>query len=171
VADDGGYLDLARSQDARSLWMRRRYDDGSQVVHRFDLVRPLRPGPRFVLQFVDGVVVESQQPSEKEGCRILRRTQKGTWFELVSEAWLVDWEGRLAYRPSSSEAYPLVTATNHKRSMPRELQWMTFSRYCPEVKNGCVYFGRPTDVANRYFATTSMETGQDLWIAPASTAR
>jgi hypothetical protein len=169
VEDDGGYLDLARSPDGRVLWVRREWDEPSTDVHRFTMESP--PDPRFILQFVDGVVDTSTVAAAYADDEVFAADSvsrdDGLRFDRVLQAWVIDRSTHRARRPNSGEWYPLVAAPNTQRTVtPDRLQWMVFVSRCSEVSSGCVYYGAPEDVCGRYFDQTSRETGA-LWIAPA----
>jgi hypothetical protein len=165
VDDNGGYMDLARSDDGLKLWVRRRWKNGSTDVTRFELDRKAFPGGR--LQFVDGIV----EPEKVQGVSVSRHVYEGgkeaRGFTQRLEAWILDLERQKIVRPATGEEYPLVHASReYSAEGASRLQWMVFVPSCPETRSGCVYYGKPIDVCRRYFPRWRPEIGRELWIAP-----
>ena len=145
---DGGSLEIVRSEDGRTAWTLRHYDDGSTSTRRFLLELAGRPLP-------DGVVLAPVDGVPPGG----------------PEAWLVDAENATAYSPQRDKAYPIIHAGNHEPPMPT---WRTFHARCPEADGPCVYTGAPESVCGSYFAAEDVappagrQPGDLLWIAPES---
>jgi hypothetical protein len=146
-----GHLQLARSQSGLALWSLRAWDDATDDSNLFS-VQPGDPAqlpPGAVLQFVDGVWESVAPHLLGTFGRTISKTRGGA-VELLLEAWLALPEERLIYRPADKKLYPLVPARGkYDASNARRLQWMLFSKTCPEVKGPCVYFGAPLDVCRR----------------------
>jgi hypothetical protein len=168
VEADGGYLELARALDGRSLWVARWWDWGYTDVDHFEVHDPantLRPG--VVLQFVDGIfdtrdpeVVRKFLPEHR-----IYKSGDGV-FELLPEAWLVESEAQTATRPKDGSVYPLLPASGrYSQRAARRLQWLAFARNCPEVRGPCVYYGQPVSVCGHYF-DASIRPGAHLLIEP-----
>jgi hypothetical protein len=171
TAEDGGYLDLARSKDGRELWTRRWWDDGSADVNHFQL--NWAEDRKLILQFVDGVVEswpEDRTPREALGRRVLKRPD-GSSFEQILDAWPVDPQSREAFSLSTHTWVPLVPARKESATDAGKIQWMVFAASCPEVNKACVYYGKPADVCGRYFDVVKHPGEAALWIAPKGPCR
>ena len=170
VEADGGYLDLFRSRDGKTLWASRGWDDGTSHEWTFELEAHQLGWSDAVLQFVDGVTERPDDPSTIPADDV-RRVGTGAPYRLFAEAWLVSLAARMAMRPPSSPPVPLVHVGPGSGD-PKPLQWMVFRPRCPEVEKDCVYFGRARAVAKRVSELDSKRTGDDyaidFWIWPES---
>jgi hypothetical protein len=169
VEADGGYLDLFRSPDGKTLWASRGYDDGTSLNWEFQLEAHDVEWSDAVLQFVDGVTEARKNPNKVTWNEELGSSEAGR-YSMVADAWLVSASARMAMRPPSSRPVPLVHVGRGSGD-PAAVQWMVHYARCAELDGKpCVYFGRAKALAERVGALDDKPAGDappmELWIFP-----
>jgi hypothetical protein len=169
VEADGGYLDLFRSADGKTLWGSRGWDDGTSHEWTFVLEAHQLGWSDAVLQFVDGVTERPDDPNTIPPDEVRRVGDGRPPYRMFAEAWLVSAEARMAMRPPSSPPVPVVHVGPGSGD-PKPLQWMIFRPRCPEVGKDCVYFGRARAVLKHVVELDAKRAADDyaidFWIYP-----
>ncbi len=161
VEGDGGYLEVERSSDGRSLWARRVYDGPGAAAFAFVRSDASSSDRAQVLQFVDGVMLDAADPTMPDNGALC-------WpgcdeRSVVAEAWVIDPRALRAARPASGEVFPLVELGSGGDAA--SLQWMVFFASCREAAGGCVYFGDRCAIWERL--QDPYDDAKYLWSWPA----
>lgn len=159
---DGSELALWSSEDRRTLWARRTWDDGAIDLWQFETAED------GALYFVDGVL-ERRSPATFKGPlgnlvnrNLVRRDARVA--ERLLEAWLVRASGDVAHRPATGVTYSVVGEVSKSRL------WAVYAPSCDSREHegfegrGCVLVGEPRDVCEGYWSRTRISPS--WWIHP-----